>query len=290
MIVPGGAGSGTDLMARLFAEPLGRALGQPVVVENRPGANGVIGNDMAAKAAPDGYTLLFSNASAIAVNAALRDALPYDTFRDLAPVVQVSAGGVLLVAAAGTPVRDLGTFVDYVRQHPDVAYGTWGIGSTGHLTMEAIAHAKGLRLRHVPYKTMGQLLTDLQGGVVRLAFVDARSPVPLVQSGKLVPIAMTGTRRTPLLPGVGTLKEQGFDFDLDGWYGFFVPSGTSGTTVARFNLEIARIMQDPASQAAFSRQGVVWVPRNSPDAFASVIRHDVQAWKRIVAAAHVQAD
>lgn len=290
MIVPGGAGSGSDLMARLFAEPLARALGQPVIVENRPGANGLIGNDMAAKAAPDGHTLLFSNASAIAVNAALRDKLPYDTFRDLAPVIQVSAGGVLLVAAAGMPVHDFGDFTEYVRRHPGIAYGTWGVGSTGHLAMEAIAHEKGLQMRHVPYKTMGQLLTDLQGGVVRLAFVDARSPVPLVQSGKLVPIAMTGTRRTPLLPDVRTLGEQGFDFGLDGWYGFFVPSRTPAAIVDRLNDEIARIMLDPSSQSAFSRQGLVWVRRNSPGEFERAIRNDVRAWKSIVLATHVQAD
>lgn len=290
MIVPGGAGSGSDLMARLFAEPLARILGQAVVVENRPGANGVIGNDLAAKAAPDGYTVLFSNASAVAVNAALRDTLPYDTFKDLTPVIQVSAGGVLLVAVAGTPVRDLASFVDYVREHPDIAYGTWGVGSTGHLAMETIAHAKGLRMRHVPYKTMGQLLTDLQGSVIRLAFVDARSPVPLVKSGKLVPLAMTGTVRTPLLPEIRTLKEQGLDFDLDGWYGFFLPAGTPEAIVARLNREIARIMENPSSQTAFAQQGLVWRPRNSPAEFGRVIRSDVQAWRRIVTEARVQAE
>ncbi|MGO4327172.1 Bug family tripartite tricarboxylate transporter substrate binding protein [Cupriavidus sp. 2TAF22] len=290
MIVPGGAGSGTDLMARLFAEPLSKALRQPVIVENRPGANGLIGNDMAAKAAPDGNTILFSNASAVSVNAALRATLPYDTLRDLAPVIQVSAGGVLLVAAAGVPVRDFSEFLEYVRANPEIAYGTWGVGSTGHLAMEAIAHDRQLRMRHIPYKTMGQLLTDLQGGVVKLAFVDARSPVALVQAGKLRPIAMTGTRRAPMLPNVKTLKEQGFSFDLDGWYGFFVPARTPAGIVSRLNGEITRVMLDPGLQPAFAQQGLAWVGRNSPEQFMQVIRNDIRAWKDVVVAAQVKAD
>lgn len=287
MIVPGGAGSGTDLMARLFADPLSKALGQPVIVDNRPGANGLIGNDLAAKAAPDGTTILFSNASAVSVNAALRRTLPYDTLKDLTPVIQVSAGGVLLVAAAGVPVRDFGGFLDYVRANPDIAYGTWGVGSTGHLTMETIAHDSRLRMRHIPYKTMGQLLTDLQGGVVKLAFVDARSPVALIQSGRLVPIAMSGTHRAPQLPNVKTLKEQGFSFDLDGWYGFFMPPRTPPDIVSRLNREIARIMQAPALQSAFAQQGLLWSAPNSPEQFSQVIRNDIRAWKEVVAKAGI---
>ncbi|QEZ45824.1 Bug family tripartite tricarboxylate transporter substrate binding protein [Cupriavidus oxalaticus] len=290
MIVPGGAGSGTDVVARVFAEPLSRALRQPVVVENRPGANGIVGNNLAAKAAPDGYTILFSNASAIAINAAMRDAMPYDTLRDLAPVIQVSAGGVLLVATAETPVRDLASFVEYVRAHPNIAYGTWGVGSTGHLAMEAIARARGLRMRHIPYKTMGQLLTDLQGGVISLAFVDARSPLSLIQAGKLVPLAMTGTRRSPMLPEVRTLKQQGFDLDLDGWYGVFVPAHTPAGIVLRLNEEIARVMVAPALQASFAQQGLLWVERNAPEQFARVIRSDIRAWKALATTARVQVD
>jgi tripartite-type tricarboxylate transporter receptor subunit TctC len=290
MIVPGGAGSGTDVVARVFAEPLARALRQPVVVENRPGANGIVGNNLAAKAAPDGYTILFSNASAIAINAALRDAMPYDTLRDLAPVIQVSAGGVLLVATAETPVRDLAGFVEYVRAHPGIAYGTWGVGSTGHLAMEAIARARDLRMRHIPYKTMGQLLTDLQGGVISLAFVDARSPLSLIQAGKLVPLAMTGTRRSPMLPEVRTLKQQGFDLDLDGWYGVFVRAHTPAGIVRRLNEEIARVMVAPALQASFAQQGLLWVERNAPEQFARVIRSDIRAWKALATTARVQVD
>ncbi|WP_349605032.1 tripartite tricarboxylate transporter substrate binding protein [Cupriavidus sp. DF5525] len=290
MIVPGGAGSGTDLIARVCAEPLSRALRQPVVVENRPGANGIVGNNMAAKAAPDGYTILFSNASAIAINAALRDAMPYDTVKDLAPVIQISAGGVLLVAAADTPVRDLASFVEYVRAHPNIAYGTWGVGSTGHLAMEAIARARDLRMRHIPYKTMGQLLTDLQGGVVRIAFVDARSPLSLIQAGKLVPLAMTGTRRSPMLPEVRTLKQQGFDLDLDGWYGVFVPAHTPADIVLRLNEEIARIMVAPALQSSFVQQGLLWVEKNSPEQFARVIQNDIRSWKSLAVTAQIKAD
>ncbi|SPA33628.1 conserved exported hypothetical protein [Cupriavidus taiwanensis] len=290
MIVPGGAGSGTDLVARVFAEPLSRALRQPVVVENRPGANGIVGNNLAAKAAPDGYTVLFSNASAIAINAALRDDMPYDTNQDLAPVIQVSAGGVLLVATAETPVRDLASFVDYVRAHPNLAYGTWGVGSTGHLAMEAIARQRDLRMRHIPYKTMGQLLTDLQGGVVSIAFVDARSPLSLIQARKLVPVAMTGTRRSPMLPEVRTLKEQGFDLDLDGWYGVFVPAHTPAGIVLRLNEEIARVMVAPALQASFAQQGLLWVEKNSPEQFARVIQRDIRAWKSLAASAKIKVD
>lgn len=157
MIVPAGAGSGTDIMARLMGEKLGHALKQPIAIENKPGANGIIGNDAAAKAAPDGYTLLFTNASSVSLNAALRNDLPYDTLKDLKPVVMLSNGGVLLAARPETQVKNLKDFIAYAKARPGLPYASWGTGSTGHLTMEAVNIAHQLKMQHVAYRGMGQI-------------------------------------------------------------------------------------------------------------------------------------
>ena len=153
------------------------------------------------QARPDGYTLLFTYAASIVINATLQPALPYDAQKDLVPVAQVGSGGNLLVVSPDLPVHDIRELAAYVRAQPQgLDYASWGIGSGGHLTMESLKAQTGLKLRHVPYKTVSQILTDMQGGIVKLAFVDASSPLPLIRAGKLRPIAVSGTRRVPAFP------------------------------------------------------------------------------------------
>lgn len=290
LIVPAGAGSGTDIMARMMADFLGKELKQSFIVENKPGANGIIGNNAGAKSAPDGYTLLFSNASSVSMNAALRSNLPYDTFKDLKPVVIVTKGGVLLAANPDTGIRNLKDFLAYARAHPGMSYGSWGPGSSGHLTMEALAAANQLRLQHVAYRSMGQIAPAVLGGEIKVAFVDARSSLTLVKSGKLAAVAMTGRNRAPMLPEVLTLLEQGSDIDLDGWQGILAPAGTPDAIVQRVHDAVTRIRTDPVLSVTFKEQNVAPLPRMSSAQFAALIRDEVPMWRKLIESTGIKPD
>lgn len=282
LVVPGGAGSGSDIFARLIGARLGEALQQTIYYDNKAGANGIIGNDFVAKAPADGYTLLFSNASAVALNAVIQPKLPYRTLEDLVPVAQVGAGGVLLVVTPDVPVKDIKGFIQYVQAHPDeLSYGTWGTGSTGNLAMEALKAESRLRISHVPYKTSAQVLTDLQGGILRVAFVDAASPVNLIKAGKLVALGVTGSHRVPAFPALPTVQEQGYQLGADGWYGVFAPAGTAPAIVQRLNTEINRILAAPAMRPTFQTWNMSEPPIKTPAEFAQTLRDDVGIWGAI---------
>jgi len=282
MIVPAGPGSGTDIMARLICEHLSRALKQPIVIDNKVGANGIIGNDLASKATPDGYTLLFGNASSVSLNAALRNNLPYDTIKDFRPIVQLSNGGILIVADAALRIHTLPEFIAYVRANPGQNYASWGIGSTGHLNMEALIAEYGLKMQHVAYRAMGQILTDLKGNQIKIATIDARSSIPLIKSGVVTPIAMSGSKRGPLFPDVATFAEQGFDFKLDGWYGILGPHGTPEEVVERIHREALKIRTAPELQKTFYEINLPPPPMRSPDQFAQLIKDEIALWRRVV--------
>lgn len=227
MIVPGPAGSGGDIFARMLLPPLQSSLKESLYVENKAGANGIIGNDHVAKAQADGYTLLFSPSSSIAINPIIQPKMPYDAMRDLAPVAQVGAAGVLLVANPATGFKNLADMVQYAKAHPGrLAYGSWGSGSTGHLVMEGIKAHYGLDMPHVPYKGTAVELGDLLANTIGVGFMDIASPIPHVRSGKLRALGATGSARGPALQDVPTLTEQGYTFDADGWYGVFAPAKT----------------------------------------------------------------
>lgn len=288
LVVASGAGSGTDIFARVFAEQLGKALGQPLVVDNKPGANGILGSAAVAKARPDGYTLLFTYAASIVINATLQPALPYDAQKDLVPVAQVGSGGNLLVVSPDLPVHDIRELAAYARARPQgLDYASWGIGSGGHLTMESLKAQTGLKLRHVPYKTVSQILTDMQGGIVKLAFVDASSPLPLIRAGKLRPIAVSGTRRAPAFPALATMTEQGYPFQADSWYGLFVPAGTPPAIVQRLNAEMNRALAAPALRERFTAYNMGTPPIKSVQQFADTVRADTRMWGDVIRAAGV---
>jgi len=291
LVVASGAGSGTDIFARLFAEHLGKVLKQPLVVDNKPGATGIIGNASVAKAKPDGYTLLFTYAASVVINATLQPTMPYDALKDLTPVAQVGSGGNLLVVSPNLPVHDIKELVAYVRSQPDgLDYASWGVGSGGHLTMEALKAQSGMKLRHVPYKTVSQILTDMQGGVIRIAFVDSSSPLPMVQAGKLRPIAVSGTRRAPALPTLPTMTEQGYPFHADSWYGLFAPAGTPAPIVQRLNAEINQAMSSPALRERFLSYNMGTPPLKTPQQFADTVRADVRMWGDVIRTANVKPD
>jgi tripartite-type tricarboxylate transporter receptor subunit TctC len=291
LVVPGPAGAGSDIFARLIAAPLQEALRQPVVVENKAGANGLIGNDAVAKAPADGYTILLSPSSAIAINPIVQPKMPYDTQKDLLPVAQVGAAGILLVAHPSTGFKSLADLVRAARAQPGkLAYGSWGSGSTGHLVMEGIKAHFGLDMPHVPYKGVSPLVNDLLGGSIPVAFADIASPVPHIRSGKLVALGCSGSARGPALPEVPTLTEQGFRFDADGWYGIFVPAGTPREIVLRLNQQLNRILASDDIVQKFAAQNMPRPPIKNADQFAATVRQDIETWQGLAKIAKLKID
>ena len=292
IIATGVAGAGTDVYARLFAEQYSRTFGQSFIVENKPGANGAIGNDYVAKAAPDGYTLLWSYAAAVVVNHALMPKMPYDAIKDLQPIAQVGSGGNLLMVAPDLPVKDLKEFVALVKASPGkYDYGSWGIGSGGHLSMEALAFQAGLKMNHVPYKATAALAQDMMGGVIKIAFLAVETAQVVQKAGKGKPIAISGTRRAPNMADIPTMTEQGYKFDIDAWYCLMAPAGTPLPIVRRLNEETNRLLQDPAmGQRLTALNFSMPAPIKSVDQFAQTIRDDIDAWTKVIKAANIKPE
>lgn len=293
VIVPGGAGSGTDIAARLVADSLSRAFGQPFVVDNKAGANGMIGTEAAARSPNDGYTLLFTYAAAQVVNQSLFAKVPYDGAKDFAAIAQVGAGGNLLVVPTDLPVNNLQEFIAYVKSKPanSLMYGSWGNGSGGHLSMEALKQQADLAIQHVPYKNSAASNTDLIGGRIQVAFTSMASGLPLVQGGKMKAIAVSGPYHVPQLPNVKTMSEQGVKFDLVAWYGLFAPAGTPAAIVDALNKEVVKQISTPEVLEKWKKVlGLDEVPIKTPAQFQQTVRDDVREWGAIVKAGNIKVD
>ena len=245
IIVPATAGS-ADVFARALAQRLAPALGQPVVVEQKPGAGTNIGNDFVAKAAPDGHTLLI-NGLPLVTNQALYEQLPYNTMRDLAPVIEVAEVTNVITAHPSLPVSSLRELVQLARSQPDkLNYGTPGAGSSGHLSAELLTVKSGAKFTHVPYQGNAQATNDHLSGVLQVGFVNLPVGLQFVKAGRLKALAVTGARRSALLPDVPTVAEAlGLpDYELTGWFGILAPAKTPADTVTRLNGEIAKILKE----------------------------------------------
>lgn len=289
LVVAGSAGAGGDIFARLIAAPLSKALKQPVVVEAKPGANGMIACDTVAKAAADGYTLLFAPSSAILLNPVVLPSLPYDPEKDLLPIAQVGAAGILLVANPSTGFKNLADMVAYAKANPGkLAYGSWGTGSSGNLAMEGIKAHYGLDMPHVPYKQLVTESTDLIANNISVGFMDIASPIPHMRTGKLVALGQTGSRRWPASMDVPTLGEQGYKFEADGWYGVFAPAGTPPHIIEKLNAEIYRAQHDPDVRAKIEGQNMIVPADMSAQDFASSIKRDAVIWQGLAKVADLK--
>jgi tripartite-type tricarboxylate transporter receptor subunit TctC len=280
IVVAGSAGAGGDIFARLIAAPLQQVLKQPVVVDPKPGANGLIACDAVAKAAGDGYTLLFAPSSAILINPVIHAKLPYNTEKDLIPITQVGAAGILLVANPTTGFKNLADMVAYAKANPGkLAYGSWGTGSSGHLAMEGIKAHYGLDMPHVPYKTLSTEVTDLIGNNISVGFTDIASPIPHMRNGKLVGLGQTGSQRWPATQDLPTLSEQGYKFEADGWYGVFAPAGTPTEIIDRLNAEINRLQKTDEVRQKMEGQNMIVPASRSAKQFAASIKKDAAIWQ-----------
>ena len=280
LVVAGSAGAGGDIFARLIADPLGKTLKQPVVVDAKPGANGLIACDTVAKAPGDGYTLLFAPSSSILINPVIHPKLPYNAEKDLVPVTQVGAAGILLMANPSTGFKNLADMVAYAKSHPGkLAYGSWGTGSSGHLAMEGIKAHYGLDMPHVPYKTIVTEVTDLIANNLSVGFTDIASPIPHLRNGRLVALGQTGSQRWPATRDVPTLAEQGYKFEADGWYGVFAPAGTPTAIIDRLNEEINRLQKTDEVRQKIEGQNMIVPPSRSAQQFAASVKKDAAIWQ-----------
>lgn len=292
VVVPQPGGSSTDIIARAFTEALAKKFGQPFVIDNKAGANGIIASDFAARAPADGYTLLFTYAAAQVVNQALYKSVRYDGARDFSAIAQVGAAGNLLVVPASLPVKDLQEFIAYVKTKPanSLSYGSWGNGSGGHLSMEMVKQKAGIEIQHVPYKSVIASLQDMMAGQIQCAFASLASALPLIKGGQIKAIGYSAPKRLSLLPEVRTLSEQGVSFDLTAWYGFFAPKGAPPEIVDALNAEINRLIRAPEMQEQWTILGLTDMPTKSPAEFSQQVERDVKDWGNIVRSANIKVD
>ncbi|MCJ0764364.1 Bug family tripartite tricarboxylate transporter substrate binding protein [Variovorax terrae] len=284
LVVPYGAGSSTDILTRVIAKQMSQDLGQPVVVENRAGAGGALGSAQVAKAAPDGYTLVMGTISSHSINASMMKNLPYDVLRDFAPVSLVAYFPNLLAVNKDLPANNISELVALARQRGGLSFATGGVGSSGQLAGELLKLRTGAPLNHVPYKEVGQAITDTMAGHVPVLFYQVPALVSHIKSGNLKALAVLAPRRTPLLPDVPTPGEQGIkDFDATAWMGLFAPARTPPELVARLNRAIVKATSDAALRTQLAPQGFTLVG-SSPTEFQQFVRDDIAKWAEVVKA------
>jgi tripartite-type tricarboxylate transporter receptor subunit TctC len=290
IVVPQSPGASTDTTARLIAQKLTTALGQTVLVDNRPGAGSVIGTELVAKATPDGHTLLVV-ASSITLNPIMHKNLSWDPVRDFAPITQLSSFPNILVVHPAVPVKTVKDLVALAKAKPGALnYGSAGTATGTHLSAELFKHMTGTDMVHVPYKGGGAAIPALMGGQVQLMFGTTVSALPHVRAGKLRAIAVTSPKRSPSAPDVPTIAESGVPgYDHTPWNGFLAPAKTPRAIVARLNEETARILHAPDTRAVFMNEGAEPVG-NKPEEFAAIIKSEIAKWGKVIQAAGIKAD
>jgi tripartite-type tricarboxylate transporter receptor subunit TctC len=282
-------GGGVDINARLLAPKLTEFLGQPVIVENRPGAGTNIANELVAKTAPDGYTLLI-NTPAVAINMALYRKLPYDTLRDLAAVSIFSEAPNILVVHNGVPARDVKELVALARAKPGTLnYSSAGSGTTQHLAGELFKLRTGTDIVHVPYKGSAPSLTSLVAGEVDMSFANIPAILQHVKAGRLRPLASTGTKRAELMPDVPTMRESGIDVEVTVWYAVLAPAATPREIIGTLAGAIIRAARSPDVRQRLLDQGAEPVGSTTEE-FDRVLRAEVAKWQEVIGAAGIRAD
>jgi tripartite-type tricarboxylate transporter receptor subunit TctC len=285
MVVPFPAGGATDIVGRLIAQKLTESWGQQVIVDNRGGAGGTIGSDVAAKSAPDGYTMLVGTSSTHAIAPSLYSKLAYDPVRDFAPVTLVASATILLAVHPSLPARNVRDLIALAKKKPNaLSFASSGNGGISHLIGEHFKSVGGIEMLHVPYKGDTPALIDLVSGQVHLMFGTAVSFLPYVKAGRLNALAVTNPKRSPIAPDVPTVAESGLPgFEALQWFGIFVPAGTSRDIVARLNAEIVKIARLPDIRERMTSLGADAVG-NTPEQFAAFLKADTAKWAKVVKA------
>jgi tripartite-type tricarboxylate transporter receptor subunit TctC len=290
LMVPQSPGSATDIVARSIGVRLGERLGQPVVIDNRTGASGILAAEQVVKAPPDGHMLLIVSATHT-VLPSIRKSVPYDSIRDFTPITLATSQSYLLIAHPSVPARNVKELVQLARARPgQVLYATTSVGSLGHLGFELLKTTAGVNMLHVPYKGVGPALTDLMGGHVSVLFLTIVSALPQVQAGRLRGLAVSGLKRASIAPDIPTVAESGFPgFDVRGWYAILGPAGMPAPVVTRLNTEIVGILRTPELKEKLAQDGSE-AEGSTPEQLAAHLKTEVAKWGRVVKAAGIQPE
>jgi tripartite-type tricarboxylate transporter receptor subunit TctC len=290
-IAPFAAGGALDTLTRTIAGRMQESWGQPVVVENRTGAGGNIGADLVAKAAPDGYTLVMGTIATHAINVSLYERMPYDAVKDFAPVTIAASINNSLSVHPSVPAKNVAELIAYAKANPGrLTFGSAGSGTSQHLAGELFRTMAGVDMVHIPYKGGAPAMVDLLAGQISMTFGDIPTALPHIRAGKLRSLAVTGAKRSPLLPDVPTIAEQGLaGFDVTAWFGVFTTAGTPRPVVNQLNAEIVRILNLPDVREKLMGIGMAPVT-NSPDAFAAYVQSEIAKWARVVKASGAKAN
>lgn len=286
---PGGA---TDVTARLIAQELSRAWAQQVVVDNRPGASGMIGAELVAKAAPDGYTMLVSPQTSIVVAPLLIKKVAYDSLKDFASIAVVGSTPQLLVIHPSLPPKNFREFSAFVKTNAKtLSFGSGGIGSTPHMAGELLNASLGVRVTHVPYKGENPGVADLLGGQIPYMFVNFPVAMPHVQGGKLRAMAITSPQRSPLAPQFPTVAESGIaGFDTATWNGLYLPAATPREVLTRINGDVVKALASPEMKDRMLKQGIDQSPLNTPEKHAAFVKEEFARWGKVIRDAQIKAE
>src|SRR6185369_2392203 len=288
VIVPSPPGGGTDILARVLAQHLSKALGQPFFVENKAGAGNMIGIEFVAHAAADGYTVLVVP-STLALNSVLYKKVPYDPVRDFVPVTLAATAPNVLVVNPALPAKSLAELIALARAKPGaLSYGTPGIGTSPHLSMELLKSMAGIDLQHVPYRGTAAAVTDVIGGQIAVTFANALTAKPQVDAGRVRALAVSGPKRIEALPAVPPVAEAGVPgYEAMQWYGVVVPAGTPAPVIARLNAEAVKALQSDEMKEKLALDGAQPVG-STPAEFAALIRSELEKWTRVARAARIE--
>ena len=290
VVVPFGPGGGADITIRIMSDPLRAQLGQPIVVENRPGGSTIIGTDLIAKARPDGYALLIAT-STFTINPSLHAKLPYDSLKDLQPVTLIAITPYVMVVHPSLPVRTVRDLIALAKRSPgQLTYASVGNGSATHLATEMLSGRAGIKMVHVPYKGSAPAVNDLVGGHVTLYIGSMPGSMPQARAGKLRAIAVTSATRARAAPDLPTIAESGLPgYEFNSWYGLFAPGGTPRAVVDRLHDAVSRVLAQPAVRERLAADGNEPVGL-TPDAFAATIKSDMANYANIVRSARIKPD
>ncbi|HVL55607.1 MAG TPA: tripartite tricarboxylate transporter substrate binding protein [Burkholderiaceae bacterium] len=288
IVVPFPPGGSTDLIGRRLAEKFSASMGQPVIVENRPGAGGTVGSEYAARAAPDGHTLLVGVTGSHGISVSLNPKLPYHPLKDFEPVSALTTTPLVLVVGPQFPAATLAEYVAHARSKPgEVTHSSPGNGTSMHLTGEMFNLVAGTKLVHVPYRGSAGAINDLIGGQVQSMFADLLVAMPFIQAGRIRALALTSPKRHELLPNVPTVAESGYPgFEALSWQGLFVPAGTPAEIVERLSRETVSALQSPDVRDSFAKQGME-VRGSSPAEFRAFVEREIPKWAKIIQQAGV---
>ncbi|HQN13875.1 MAG TPA: tripartite tricarboxylate transporter substrate binding protein [Quisquiliibacterium sp.] len=292
LVIPFPAGGATDIIGRTVAARLGVALGQQVIVENRPGAGGTIGSDAVAKSAPDGYTLLMATSSTHSIGPALNPKMPYDAVRDFAPVAHIANAPSVLVVGRDSPARTAPELIAMLKRNPGrYNFGSSGIGTYPHLSAEMFKwRAGGLFVVHIPYRGTGLVITDLVAGQIAFLMDSIVSAQSHIRDGKIRALAVTGAKRSTSLPAVPTFTELGIPgMEFSNWFGVFAPAGTPPDIVQRLNRELNAVMRSPEVLERLERAGAD-AAGGTPEQFARVYRDEFESWKAVIQRANIKPE